>query len=104
MDTFLDVQFYDYTKCAQRVRTNDCSNYYLLFSRGSKNDRQCDTMLRNGHNVVVVFEGALPSQYRGVDVVDGDLSDLRFLDPTPRVVGLRAKGDAVRDTSGFVVR
>lgn len=35
-------------------------------------------------------------------VIDADLDDLRFLDPTSCIVGLRAKGRAKRDTSGFV--
>jgi hypothetical protein len=36
-------------------------------------------------------------------VVDGDETDLRFIDPTHVIVGLRAKGDAKKDRSGFVV-
>ena len=39
-----------------------------------------------------------------VKVIDGDTDDLRFLDPTNVVVGLKAKGDAKHDTSGFVIR
>jgi hypothetical protein len=37
-------------------------------------------------------------------VIDGDANDLRFLDPTGVIVGLKAKGAAKKDTSGFVVR
>jgi hypothetical protein len=44
-----------------------------------------------------------PATYRGVRVVDGDLSDERFLDPRPALVGLRAKGRARTMTSEFVV-
>ena len=36
-------------------------------------------------------------------VVDGDIHDARYLDPVPSIVALRAKGDAIGDTSGFVV-
>jgi hypothetical protein len=35
-------------------------------------------------------------------VFDGDTTDLRFLDPVGVVVGVRAKGDAKKDDSGFV--
>jgi hypothetical protein len=35
--------------------------------------------------------------------VDGDKSDLRFLDPRAVVVALYAKGKAKKDTSGFVI-
>jgi len=46
----------------------------------------------------------MPNTYAGAPVVDGDASDLRFLDPDGVVVGLKAKGDAKKDTSGFVKR
>jgi hypothetical protein len=38
----------------------------------------------------------------GRRVINGDESDLRFLDPVGVVVGLKAKGKAKRDTTGFV--
>ena len=38
-------------------------------------------------------------------MIDGDLHDLRHLDPKGVVVGLSSKGNKVkRDMSGFVVR
>jgi hypothetical protein len=37
-------------------------------------------------------------------VIDGDDHDARFLDPKGVVVGLRAKGLACVDTTGFVIR
>ena len=36
-------------------------------------------------------------------VIDGDVHDARYLDRGPAIVALRAKGDAIGDTSGFVV-
>jgi hypothetical protein len=39
----------------------------------------------------------------GLDVVDGDDSDLRHLDPLGVIVALYAKGKAKRDLSGFVI-
>jgi hypothetical protein len=38
-----------------------------------------------------------------MECVDGDDSDLRFLEPQGVVVALYAKGKARLDTSGFVV-
>jgi hypothetical protein len=47
----------------------------------------------------------LPDLWYGYEVVDGDSTDLRFLDPKGGyVIGLRAKGKARKDTSGFVVQ
>jgi len=37
-------------------------------------------------------------------VIDGDQDDLRFLDPDGVIVGLKAKGQARKDTSGFVLQ
>ncbi len=58
--------------------------------------------------MAVVFackrEDSLPAKWAGRKVIDGDLHDLRFLDGRGRVVGLRAKGPARKDESGFVVR
>jgi hypothetical protein len=36
-------------------------------------------------------------------VINGDESDLRFLDPKGVIVGLKAKGKAKKDLSGFVL-
>jgi hypothetical protein len=45
----------------------------------------------------------LPKKYLGRKVIDGDETDLRFLDPKNSIVGLIAKGKARYDQSGFVV-
>ena len=51
----------------------------------------------------MVFRNNLPETYKGFKVVNGDESDLRFLDPRNSIVGLKAKGKAKKDTTGFVV-
>ena len=60
-------------------------------------------LFRSGGNVAVVFRGSLPAEYMGKKVVNGDESDLRFLDEKNVVVGLVEKGQAKKDESGFVV-
>jgi len=45
----------------------------------------------------------LPKFYKGVKVFNGDTNDLRFLDERGVIVGLKAKGKARKDTSGFVI-
>ena len=102
------VQFYDYSKIYTRVYKDLPSNYHLTLSYSEANmsyakniDKACtDT----NTSMAVVFEGELPDTYLGRQVIDGDKDDLRFLDPTNVVVGLKAKGDAKHDTSGFVIR
>ena len=80
MAHFPHVQFYDYTKIANRRDVP--ANYHLTFSLAENNDPQAFAALANGLNVAVVFRNkALPESYVGVPVFCGDESDLRFLDP-----------------------
>lgn len=105
-ETFPDVQFYDYTTRDDRTSAmrGDWSNYHLTFSR--KEDNHDKSMLVNqifGLNVAVVFD-KVPEVWQGKKVINGDETDLRFLDEKNVVVGLTAKGKAKMDNSGFTVR
>ena len=107
MHTFPTVTFYDYTKSLKRVSSPMPSNYHLTFSRSEKAQgysvaADVGKAPESGVNVAVVFHD-VPDHYHGVIVIDGDNHDMRFLDPTGVIVGLKAKGRAKRDTSGFVV-
>jgi hypothetical protein len=106
---FPHITFYDYTKVSKRFNIAEkVSNYSLTFSRSESNELEALGVLERGHNIAVVFAvdacGRLPILYHGFPVIDGDESDLRFLDARGVVVGLKAKGDAKRDRSGFVVQ
>jgi len=98
---FPEVQFYDYTKIRNR-KVAALSNYHLTFSKADGNDMDVRLAASAGMNVAVVFKN-VPDAYIGRTVIDGDETDLRFLDPKGVVVGLKAKGRARKDTSGFVV-
>lgn len=99
---FKDVQFYDYTKVWNREVK--CKNYYLCYSRSEKTtDEQIQQKLLQDKNVAVVFD-TVPEMWHGFTVIPGDDSDLRFLDPKGAIIGLKAKGKAKKDTTGFVVR
>jgi len=82
----------------------------LTFSQSEINHDDVSTVLGGGGNVAIVFntkkKESLPESYMGYKVVDGDLHDLRSskVDGSNVIIGLRAKGDAVKDTTGFVVR
>lgn len=102
MAAFPSVSWYDYTKLVNR--RNLPSNYSLTFSKADGNDTDVTTAIENGMNVAVVFRSSvLPTTYLDLPVINGDESDLRFLDPKGVIVGLKAKGKARHDTSGFVV-
>lgn len=104
-EIYASVQFYDYTKRPDRI-TNcyGIPNYQLTFSRSEVNNLITNKLLRGGHNIAVVFKtGPLPTEYAGKRVIDGTLTDLRFLDPKNCIVGLVAKGQGKKDLSGFVI-
>ena len=108
LETFADLQFYDYTKNAKRAIANangeHPANYHLTFSRAESNQADVNAVVAAGGNVAVVFAKEIPDLFNGRRVVNGDLDDLRFLDPRDVYVGLKAKGRGRSDTSGFVVR
>jgi hypothetical protein len=121
LETFPDVVFYDYTKHPDRAIANATgqhpANYNLTFSRSEVNASDCERVLAADGNVAAVFKLCacgpkspckhyVPDaglEYFGRPVVSGDHDDLRFLDPRGVVVGLKAKGPAHADHSGFVV-
>ena len=101
MEMFPDVQFYDYTKIP--TRSNLPENYSLTFSLAENNDSQARRAIKSGMNVAVVFRTPhYPATFMGLPVVNGDETDLRILDPKGCIVGLKAKGQARYDESGFV--
>lgn len=104
---FPKIQFYDYTKNPKPYKRT-LPNYHLTFSKSETNLDDCLDALENGINVAVVFQKELPKTYLGYKVINGDETDLRFLDKKNKgkavIVGLKAKGRAKKDNTGFVVR
>jgi hypothetical protein len=98
---FPEVQFYDYTKVLGRKAAYD--NYFLIFSQADGNEADVNRAIAQGMNVATVFD-QVPQEYKGRPVIDADETDLRFLDPKGVIAGLKAKGRAKKDLSGFVIR
>jgi len=98
---FRNVQFYDYTKRPRLAVRNDHRNYHITFSDSGDNQEYIDIQPEHT-NIATVFAGKqLPATYNGKTVINGDESDLRFLDPKGVIVGLLAKGKAKKDSLGF---
>lgn len=114
--SFPSVQFYDYTKIPSAIsvaRALGINNlhYTLSYDPETVPWEVCYPAVLGTYDapvsVAVVFDlkafgGKLPTEWRGVEVIDGDTHDLRFLDPSGVIVGLKAKGDA-RRANNFVV-
>ena len=99
---FRNIQFYDYTKRPNAVKNNHAKNYYLTFSDSGTNDKYI-AQQPHGINIATVFlTKELPDIWNGKRVIDGDKSDLRFLDPYNVIVGLKAKGMAKGTFNSFV--
>jgi len=101
-ELFPDVQFYDYTKVLGR-KVAKYKNYFLIFSKADGNDSDVAEAILQGMNVAAVFD-AVPEDYMGRPVINADEHDLRFLDAKGVIAGLKAKGRAKKDYSGFVIR
>lgn len=89
------VRAYDYTKAPARTTP---SNYRITFSHHEhRDDEWVRATVAAGHNVAMVFDvpkHALPATHLGIPVIDGDLTDYRYGDPSGVIVGLAAKGAA----------
>ena len=101
-ELFPQIQFYDYTKIPTR-KVEHIPNYHLTWSYSQANDKYATMFDKVSNNIAVVFRDALPKMFKGLKVIDGDKHDMRFLDETQVVVGLIEKGEAKKDTSGFVI-
>ena len=96
-ELFPTVQFYDYTKVLGR-KVAHIANYHLTFSQADGNDADVAKALDLGLNVATVYDEIPAGMY------SADETDLRFLDPRVGRIGLKAKGRARKDYSGFVIR
>lgn len=106
---FPNIRFFDYTKNPARMdrflqHSNWPANYHLTFSAQPNNHEQSRRFLEQGGTVAAVFWPEVPQSFWGHPVINGDNHDARFLDTAGTIVGLKAKGSAKTDQSGFVIR
>ena len=106
---FPTLQFYDYTKNFKR---KPLANWDITYSYDGFNWDKCEEKLSGldytknvgpMSRIAMVFRDSLPQTYRGWPVVDGDQSDLRFLDKKSVIVGLKIKGGKKRIAPNFFV-
>jgi len=90
-EIFPNVQFYDYTKNPNKF-LNKPNNYHLTISYTGYNWNKCKELLKSGYNVAMVFnvknETELPKEFEGYKIINGDITDARFLDTKGIIIGL----------------
>ena len=99
------LNIYDYTKDVDKAKKQHKKLiHYTVSYHENMAQETVKELIDMGINVAVVFRNAeLPKKWLGVKVINGDKHDLRFKDTKGRIVGLKAKGKAKKDKSGFVV-
>jgi len=105
---FPDIQFYDYTKLPARLSWPEIpGNYHLTVSYSEASPlykKQCQRAFEKGASLAaVVKDQQLKDQYLELGAVDMDEHDLRFTDPPNSFGVLKAKGQARRESNGFVL-
>jgi hypothetical protein len=103
-----NVVFYDYTKIPTKAgnrKTTQGHDYIVTYSFNEGNDAIPNALevLNRGGNVAAVFRKELPDTFLGYPVIDGDQSDIMMLYNRGVILGLKAKGKAKKDTTGFVI-
>jgi len=93
-EIFPNINFYDYTKIIRKF-VNKPENYHLTYSFTGYNWVNCLKVLEMGCNVAMVFNieknGILPLSYKGIDIINGDISDYRINDINGVIIGLKWK-------------
>lgn len=104
-ETFPDIQFYDYTKNHFQLLSNSYDNYHITFSRDETNEETAVKLISDGFNAAFVFEKYIPKTYKGYTVLNGDETDLRFLDKRGGyIIGLKYKKSKDNEPNEFVIK
>ena len=90
LQIFPEIQFYDYTKVYSRIRLlGKYPNYDLTYSYNGHNENLSRKFLEKGGKVAVVFAtNEMPEKFWGFPVTNGNLYDMRYLDPSGNVIFL----------------
>lgn len=89
LSQFENAIFYDYTKKTQNLES---TKRHFTYSASEKDsDSDLVSLLERGINVAMVFGSKLPQEWKGFEVVDGDIHDRRYEDKKGVVVGLKQK-------------
>lgn len=97
--------YYDYTKIyGKALKYKDSKNYFVTLSLAENSDLNIiKKALNEGINVSAVFKNVLPGNLLGFPVIDGDKTDIEMINNKGVILGLKAKGKAKKDNTGFAI-
>jgi hypothetical protein len=97
--------YYDYTKIyGKALKYKDSKNYFVTLSLAENSDlNTIKKALNQGINVSAVFKNQLPANLLGYPVIDGDKTDIEMISNKGVILGLKAKGKAKKDATGFAI-
>jgi hypothetical protein len=97
--------YYDYTKIyGKALKYKDCENYFVTLSLAENSDLDViKKALNQGINVSAVFKNEMPGSLLGFPVIDGDKTDIEMINNKGVILGLKAKGKAKKDLTGFAI-
>lgn len=106
---FDNLLFYDYTKILGKIEKYKGQNYFLTYSRSENTtNEQIKKAIELGANVSAVFKNELPKFYKidnlNIQVINGDATDIEMIFNKGKILGLKAKGQAKKDTTNFVIQ
>jgi hypothetical protein len=100
-----NLVYYDYTKIyGKALKYKDATNYFVTLSLAeNSNLLEIREALNLGINVSAVFKKDIPEKLLGFPVIDGDKTDIEMIFNTGVILGLKAKGKAKKDLTGFAI-
>lgn len=104
-EVFPEIQFYDYTKIVNRKDIPVNYDLTVSYSGAQGFQKHVQKAINAGERIAAVFrhQENIPESFLGLDCIGGDDSDIRHIEPKNVIVALYAKGQAKKDTSGFVI-
>lgn len=83
-----DIQFYSYSKIFNRAEQ---PNHHITYSASEKTSKnQICKLIAKGKNVAMIFK-KVPSEWNGIEVMNGDENDDRYNDKSGVIIGLKYK-------------
>jgi hypothetical protein len=92
-----EIQHIEYTRHWNRKSKFKNLHYTYSADKANVTDDEIIQQCKKGLNVAMIFRKKVPTQWNGLQVFNGDISDLRHTDPKGVIIGLRHKNSIVKN-------